>query len=402
MSEKESILNSIDEIISSLRKGEMVIIVDDENRENEGDLILPAKFANEKNINFMIKNARGLICVPLTSKRANELNLYPMDNSNTDPYRTNWLISVDYKKGTTTGISAKDRAITIRALANKKSKPNDFTRPGHIFPLLARDGGVLVRAGHTEACVDLMKLAGLGEVGVICEIMKDDGKMARLNDLLDFAKKYQLKISSIEKLIEYRRKKETLIELVSSAKLPTEYGDFEIRVYREKLTGIEHPALIKGDIKKEDNVLVRVHSECLTGDVFSSLRCDCGPQLEKALEMISKAKSGVLLYMRQEGRGIGLGNKIKAYHLQEKGYDTVDANIKLGFKADLREYGIGAQILSDIGVKNMIILTNNPKKIIGLKAYGINIVKRLPIKIKPNPHNKNYLLAKKLKLGHLI
>jgi len=402
MSEKESILNSIDEIISSLRKGEMVIIVDDENRENEGDLILPAKFANEKNINFMIKNARGLICVSLTSKRANELNLYPMDNSNTDPYRTNWLISVDYKKGTTTGISAKDRATTIRALANKKSKPNDFTRPGHIFPLLARDGGVLVRAGHTEACVDLMKLAGLGEVGVICEIMKDDGKMARLNDLLDFAKKHQLKISSIEKLIEYRRKRETLIELVSLAKLPTEYGDFEIRIYREKLTGIEHPALIKGDIKKEENVLVRVHSECLTGDVFSSLRCDCGHQLEKALKMISKAKSGVLLYMRQEGRGIGLGNKIKAYHLQEKGYDTVDANIKLGFKADLREYGIGAQILSDIGVKNMIILTNNPKKIIGLKAYGINIVKRLPIRIKPNPHNKNYLLAKKLKLGHLI
>ena len=402
MSENESILNSIDEIISSLRKGEMVIIVDDENRENEGDLILPAKFANKKNINFMIKNARGLICVPLTSKRANELNLYTMDNSNTDPYRTNWLISVDYKKGTTTGISAKDRATTIKALANKKSKPNDFTRPGHIFPLLARDGGVLVRAGHTEACVDLMKLAGLGEVGVICEIMKDDGKMARLNDLLDFAKKHQLKISSIEKLIEYRRKRETLIELVSLAKLPTEYGDFEIRIYREKLTGIEHPALIKGYIKKEENVLVRVHSECLTGDVFSSLRCDCGHQLEKALEMISKAKSGVLLYMRQEGRGIGLGNKIKAYHLQEKGYDTVDANIKLGFKEDLREYGIGAQILSDIGVKNMIILTNNPKKIIGLKAYGINIVKRLPIRIKPNPHNKNYLLAKKLKLGHLI
>lgn len=395
-------LNSIPEIISSLKKEEMVVIVDDENRENEGDIILAAEFANEKNINFITRYARGLVCVPLSSKRAKKINLYPMDTANTDPYKTNWLISVDYKKGTTTGISASDRAKTIKALADKKSKPDDFTRPGHIFPLLAREGGVLVRAGHTEACVDLMKLAGLNEVGVICEIMKDDGKMARLNDLMDFSKKHNLKISSIEKLIEYRRAKETLIEFVSSAKLPTRYGDFEIKVYREKLTGIEDVALIKGDIKNSREVLVRVHSQCLTGDVFSSLRCDCGSQLEKALEMISKSKAGVLLYMRQEGRGIGLGNKIKAYHLQEKGYDTVEANEKLGFKADLRDYGIGAQILSDIGVKNMIILTNNPKKIIGLKAYGINITKRLPIKIKPNLHNKNYLLAKKLKLGHLI
>jgi len=395
-------LNSIPEIISSLKKEEMVVIVDDENRENEGDIILAAEFANEKNINFITRYARGLVCVPLSSKRAKKINLYPMDTANTDPYKTNWLISVDYKKGTTTGISASDRAKTIKALADKKSKPDDFTRPGHIFPLLAREGGVLVRAGHTEACVDLMKLAGLNEVGVICEIMKDDGKMARLNDLMDFSKKHNLKISSIEKLIEYRRAKETLIEFVSSAKLPTRYGDFEIKVYREKLTGIEDVALIKGNIKNSREVLVRVHSQCLTGDVFSSLRCDCGSQLEKALEMISKSKAGVLLYMRQEGRGIGLGNKIKAYHLQEKGYDTVEANEKLGFKADLRDYGIGAQILSDIGVKDMVILTNNPKKIIGLKAYGINITKRLPIKIKPNPHNKNYLLAKKLKLGHLI
>jgi len=395
-------LNSIPEIISSLKKEEMVVIVDDENRENECDIILAAEFANEKNINFITRYARGLVCVPLSSKRAKKINLYPMDTANTDPYKTNWLISVDYKKGTTTGISASDRAKTIKALADKKSKPDDFTRPGHIFPLLAREGGVLVRAGHTEACVDLMKLAGLNEVGVICEIMKDDGKMARLNDLMDFSKKHNLKISSIEKLIEYRRAKETLIEFVSSAKLPTRYGDFEIKVYREKLTGIEDVALIKGNIKNSREVLVRVHSQCLTGDVFSSLRCDCGSQLEKALEMISKSKAGVLLYMRQEGRGIGLGNKIKAYHLQEKGYDTVEANEKLGFKADLRDYGIGAQILSDIGVKDMVILTNNPKKIIGLKAYGINITKRLPIKIKPNPHNKNYLLAKKLKLGHLI
>ena len=396
------ILDSIDDVILSIKKGEMVIIVDDENRENEGDIILPAQFANEKNINFMIKNARGLICVPLTQKIADRLNLYPMDNLNTDPYRTNWLISVDYKKGTTTGISAYDRAITIKALADKRSKPQDFTRPGHVFPLLARDGGVLVRAGHTEACIDLLKLAGLKEVGVICEIMKDDGKMARLNDLIDFARRYGLKISSIEKLIEYRRKKESLIEFVSSAKLPTKYGEFEIRIYREKLTSIDHVALIKGDISKAKEVLVRVHSECLTGDVFSSLRCDCGPQLEKSLKMISKSKAGILLYMRQEGRGIGLGNKIKAYSLQEKGYDTVEANIKLGFKPDLRDYGIGAQILSDIGVKNMIILTNNPRKIVGLKAYGINIIKRLPIKIRPNKYNKNYLFAKKLKLGHFI
>jgi len=396
------ILDSIDDVILSIKKGEMVIIVDDENRENEGDIILPAQFANEKNINFMIKNARGLICVPLTQKIADRLNLYPMDNLNTDPYRTNWLISVDYKKGTTTGISAYDRAITIKALADKRSKPQDFTRPGHVFPLLARDGGVLVRAGHTEACIDLLKLAGLKEVGVICEIMKDDGKMARLNDLIDFARRYGLKISSIEKLIEYRRKKESLIEFVSSAKLPTKYGEFEIRIYREKLTSIDHVALIKGDISKAKEVLVRVHSECLTGDVFSSLRCDCGPQLEKSLKMISKSKAGILLYMRQEGRGIGLGNKIKAYSLQEKGYDTVEANIKLGFKPDLRDYGIGAQILSDIGVKNMIILTNNLRKIVGLKAYGINIIKRLPIKIRPNKYNKNYLFAKKLKLGHFI
>ncbi len=395
-------LDCVDDIIKELKKGNPVIVIDDETRENEGDIILPAQFADEKKINFIIKNARGLVCVPITKEKALKLNLYPMDNTNTDPYKTNWLISVDAKKGITTGISAYDRAKTIRLLASKKAKPQDFTRPGHVFPLLAREGGVLVRAGHTEAAIDLMKLAGLEEVSVICEIMKDDGKMARLNDLLDFSKKHNLKITSIEKIIEYRRKKETLVELISSANLPTEYGNFEIRVYREKLTGIEHTALIKGKITSKKNILVRVHSECLTGDVFGSLRCDCGPQLQKALEMIAKSRAGVLIYMRQEGRGIGLGNKIKAYHLQEKGYDTVEANEKLGFKPDLRDYGIGAQILADIGIKKMIILTNNPRKIVGLKAYGIEITGRMPIKIKPNRYNKNYLLAKKIKLGHML
>ncbi|MEW6013654.1 MAG: bifunctional 3,4-dihydroxy-2-butanone-4-phosphate synthase/GTP cyclohydrolase II, partial [Elusimicrobiota bacterium] len=391
-----------EDIIKDIKKGKCVIVVDDENRENEGDIILAARFADEKNINFIAKYARGLICVPVGSDVAKRLNLYPMDKSNSDPYKTNWLISVDAKKGITTGISAYDRAKTIKALSNPYSKPEDFTRPGHIFPLLSRDGGVLVRAGHTEAATDLMKLAGFEPVGVICEIMKDDGRMARLNDLVDFARKHKIKITSIEKIIEYKRKKEVLVEMVSQASLPTNYGEFEIRVYREKLTGIEHTALIKGDVKRSKETIVRVHSECLTGDVFSSLRCDCGPQLEKSLEIISRADSGVLLYMRQEGRGIGLGNKIKAYHLQEKGYDTVEANEKLGFKADLRDYGIGAQILSDIGVKKMVILTNNPKKIIGLKAYGIDIIKRMPIKINPNFYNKNYLKTKKMKLGHMI
>ncbi|MEF3280225.1 MAG: bifunctional 3,4-dihydroxy-2-butanone-4-phosphate synthase/GTP cyclohydrolase II [Elusimicrobiota bacterium] len=398
----EKTLNSVIETVEDIKKGRMVIVVDDESRENEGDVILSAKFANPENVNFILKYARGLICVPIDKNIAKRLDLYPMDKVNSDPYKTNWLISVDARKGVTTGISAADRAKTIKAISNPKSKARDFTKPGHIFPLLAREGGVLVRAGHTEAAIDLMKLASLPPVAVICEIMKDDGRMARLNDLIDFAKKHNLKITSIEKIIEYRRKKETLIEFVSKANLPTKYGEFEIRVYREKLTGVEHTALIKGKIRKDDRVLVRVHSECLTGDVFGSLKCDCGYQLEKALKIISKANAGVLLYMRQEGRGIGLGNKIRAYHLQEKGYDTVEANKKLGFKPDLRDYGIGAQILSDIGIKKMIIMTNNPKKIIGLKAYGIEIIDRMPIKIQPNIYNKKYLITKKFKLGHLL
>lgn len=392
----------IDDIISDIKKGRMVIVVDDEERENEGDIVLSAKFATAEKINFITKNARGLICVPLSKEIAEKLNLYPMDKANSDPYKTNWLISVDAKSGTTTGISAEDRAKTIRLLASPKAKPSDFTRPGHIFPLLRKDGGVLVRAGHTEAAVDLMKLAGLAPVAVICEIMKEDGRMARIDDLIEFSKKYGLKITSIEKIIEYRRRNENMINLVSTAKLPTRFGDFDIKVYKELITNKEHVALIKGKIRKDDEVMVRVHSECLTGDVLGSLRCDCGPQLEKALEMIGKAQKGVLLYMRQEGRGIGLSNKIKAYHLQENGYDTVEANHKLGFKADLRDYGIGAQILKDIGIRKMILLTNNPKKIIGLKGYGLEVTGRLPIKIKPNRYNKKYLLTKKIKMGHLI
>lgn len=395
-------LNTVEEIIKDLKKGKMVIVVDDETRENEGDIILPAQFADENKINFIIKNARGLLCVPLTKEKAEKLNLYPMDKENTDPYRTSWLISVDAKKGITTGISAHDRAKTVRLLASDKSKPEDFTKPGHVFPLLYREGGVLVRAGHTEASIDLMKMAGLKPVSVICEIMKDDGKMARFSDLLEFARKHNLKIISIEKIIKYRKEREKLIEFISSASLPTKYGNFEIRVYRDKITSLEHTALIKGNIKKAKEVLVRVHSQCLTGDTFGSLRCDCGPQLEKAMKLIAKSEAGVLLYMNQEGRGIGLGNKIKAYRIQDKGFDTVEANHRIGFKDDLRDYGIGAQILSDVGVKKIILLTNNPRKIVGLKGYGIEITARKPIKIKPNLYNKKYLLTKKIKLGHMI
>lgn len=398
----KSSFNSIDEVVKDIKKGKMVIVVDDEERENEGDIVLAAQYVTPKKINFILKYARGLLCVPVTSEVAKKLELYPMDKTNTDPYKTNWLISVDAKEGVTTGISALDRARTIKLLSSENAKPSDFSRPGHVFPLLAKDGGVLERAGHTEAAIDLMKIAGLNNVAVICEIMSDSGKMARLNELLKFAKKHGLKITSIERLIEYRRKYETLVEEVSKAFLPTSYGNFEIRVFREKLTGKEHAALIKGNICEEDVVTVRVHSECLTGDVFSSLRCDCGPQLKSALKMISQSKAGVLLYMRQEGRGIGLGNKILAYHLQEKGYDTVEANIKLGFKPDLRDYGIGAQILKSLGIKKMRLITNNPKKIVGLKGHGLEIVERIPLKIPPNPYNIKYLKTKKEKLGHLI
>jgi 3,4-dihydroxy 2-butanone 4-phosphate synthase/GTP cyclohydrolase II len=390
----------IEDIAADLKKGKMVVITDDENRENEGDLVLAGQFASPEKINFMAKHARGLICAPMDEALINRLRLFPMERENTDPFKTSWMISVDAARAITTGISAHDRARTLRLLAEQKTSPEDLTRPGHIFPLRAKKGGVLSRAGHTEACVDLLKLSGLRPAGAICEIMKSDGSMARLPDLLAFAKKYKLKIATIAALIAYRLRSESFVELIASSALPAERGTYEVRVYRDKLTGLEHVALIMGKIRAP--VLVRVHSECLTGDVFGSKRCDCGPQLRAAMKCIEREGAGVILYMRQEGRGIGLGNKIRAYSLQDKGYDTVSANHALGFKADLRDYGIGAQILCDLGVRSMRLLTNNPKKIIGLGGYGLQVVERMPIVVKANPHNAGYLRVKKEKMGHLI
>ncbi|MDD5006153.1 MAG: bifunctional 3,4-dihydroxy-2-butanone-4-phosphate synthase/GTP cyclohydrolase II [Candidatus Omnitrophica bacterium] len=405
--------SSIQEIIDELKAGKMVIVVDDEDRENEGDLIIPASSATPEHINFMAKYARGLICVPMEEERLKELNLFPMvspyfqESANSyDPYATAWMISVDARSGITTGISAFDRARTVEVLINPQTKPDDLIRPGHIFPLKSRNGGVLVRAGHTEAAVDFMKLAGLYPAGVICEIMNEDGSMSRLPQLLEFSQNHNLKICSIEDLIEFRRKKEMLVKRITRASLPTEFGEFQMLVYESSIDKLNHIALVLGneeEIRKEQKpVMVRVHSECLTGDVFGSLRCDCGTQLKKALELIGKEGKGVILYMSQEGRGIGLINKIRAYNLQDKGLDTVEANEALGFEADLRDYGIGAQILADLGIKNIRLLTNNPKKVVGLEGYGLHISERIPLDIPANKINKKYLETKKTKLGHYL
>ena len=394
--------SKIEKAIKDFKEGKFVIVVDDEKRENEGDLVIAASKATASKINFMAKEGRGLICVPMPEEKLSDLGLYRMAQLNEDAYETGFTVSVDVKKGTTTGISASDRAKTIKALINPKTKPEDLAKPGHIFPLIARKGGVLVRAGHTEAAVDLAKLAELYPAGVIVEIMNEDGTMARLPDLKKFAAKHKLSVITIGDLIEYRKKKENLIQKVAQAELPTKFGDFKLYMYESKIDNYQHLALVKGDVRNKKNILVRVHSECLTGDVLHSKRCDCGDQLDEAMKMINKAGKGVILYMRQEGRGIGLKNKLHAYALQEKGKDTVEANEDLGFPADLRDYGIGAQILVDLGLSSINLLTNNPRKVVGLEGYGLNITKTVPMKIKPNSHNKKYLDTKKKKLGHKL
>lgn len=394
--------DSIPDAIAEIQKGGMVIVTDDADRENEGDLVIAASHATPEAINFMVRFARGLVCAPITEERAKKLGLQRMVAHNRELYKTDFTVSVDAAKGVTTGISAQDRARTARLLASDESVPNDLVQPGHIFPLQARPGGVLQRAGHTEAAVDLARLAGLDPSGVICEIMNEDGSMARLPDLLKFKEEHKLLICSIEDLIAYRRKQEKLVEREQTIFMPTDFGDFDLYLYRSKVDNGHHLALVKGQIAADEPTLVRVHSECLTGDVFGSRRCDCGTQLHTALQQIEDAGSGVLVYMRQEGRGIGLGPKIHAYKLQEEGLDTVEANEKLGFPADLRDYGLGAQILVDLGVKKIRLLTNNPRKVVGLDGYGLEIVQQVPIRSVANPHNEKYLATKKIKLGHLL
>lgn len=394
--------NKIEEAIADFREGKIVIIVDDEDREDEGDFTIAAEKSTAETINFMAKYGRGIICAPITSQRAKELDLEPMVDSNTSLHETPFTVSIDYVHGTTTGVSTQDRAATIKALVDPKTKPSDLARPGHIFPLRSMEGGVLRRAGHTEAVIDLCQLGNLNPVGVLVEILNDDGTMARVPDLFKIAGQFNLKIITIKDLIQYRLSSEKLVQRTGSAHLPTRFGDFQIILYRSETDKKDHIALIKGDIPHDKPVLVRVHSECLTGDVFGSLRCDCNDQLTAAMKMVDQNGSGVILYMRQEGRGIGLGNKIQAYKLQDEGLDTVEANEKLGFRADLRDYGIGAQILLDLGIRKMRLLTNNPKKIVGLEGYGLEIVERVPLEIESHSLNEKYLIAKRDKLGHLI
>jgi 3,4-dihydroxy 2-butanone 4-phosphate synthase/GTP cyclohydrolase II len=391
----------IEDAIYDLMRGKVIIVVDDEDRENEGDLIALADKATPEVINFMIKEARGLLCVPITQERAEALELPPMVSHNTDYHGTAFTVSVDHIS-TTTGISAPERSISVKALIDPEAKAGDFRRPGHIFPLIAKTGGVLRRAGHTEAAVDLARMCGSTPAAVICEVIKEDGTMARLPDLVEFAKLHSLKLITIKDLIHYRNEKEKLVKREVDVRMPTDYGTFQAIAYTNEVDNKEHVAFVKGKIDSSQPVLVRVHSECLTGDVFHSHRCDCGPQLEAALKQIDEAGSGVLLYMRQEGRGIGLINKLRAYQLQEQGLDTVDANIKLGFAADLRDYGIGAQILKDVGVRDIRLLTNNPRKIKGLEGYGLNVVERVPLQMAENEDNTGYLHTKRAKLGHLL
>jgi 3,4-dihydroxy 2-butanone 4-phosphate synthase / GTP cyclohydrolase II len=393
---------TIEEALEDVRQGKFVVVVDAADRENEGDLTIAAQFATPEAVNFMATHGRGLICLCLTDERCDELALEQMTDRNETPFGTAFTVSIEAREGVSTGISAQDRARTIQVAIDPSKGPEDLVQPGHVFPLRARVGGVLQRAGQTEAAVDLARLAGLNPAGVVCEVMKDDGTMARVPDLVEYCARHDLKMITVEDLIEYRRRTEKLVERMTSVRLPTSYGDFIAVAFREKLTGKHHVALVKGHVEGEEDVLVRVHSECLTGDVFHSLRCDCGEQLEQALARIGSEERGVLLYMAQEGRGIGLLNKLKAYELQENGMDTVEANLELGFPPDMREYGIGNQILADLGLSTIRILTNNPKKITGIEGFGLTVVEQVPIEISPNEENRRYLETKRSKLGHRL